>query len=144
MHEWDHTDSSQKPTLETIGVYVNNPLWEQLCEHLKEHYQSTHILEYSGCSMQPGWNVKYKKRGRALCTLYPTKGYYTALVVIGERERVETEFALPFFTEYIRELYHNSKVGMGQRWLMIAVTDHEILKDVIQCIALRNGSKKIR
>jgi AraC family transcriptional regulator len=27
-----------------------------------------------------GWNVKYRKGGRALCSLYPKQGYFLALV----------------------------------------------------------------
>ncbi|WP_423245054.1 DUF3788 family protein [Heliorestis acidaminivorans] len=26
-------------------------------------------MTYSKCSAQPGWNVKYKKSGKSLCTL---------------------------------------------------------------------------
>lgn len=136
---WDKADGTLKPPLEIISAYVNNPLWQQLREHLETECQSKPILEYSRCSMQKGWNVKYKKAGRTLCTLYPMEGFYIALVVIGEKERAEIELALPFFTEYLRKLYHETKTGMGQKWLMINVTDHAVLEDVKQCISLRGG-----
>ncbi|MDY0020268.1 MAG: DUF3788 family protein [Anaerolineae bacterium] len=139
---WESADGTQEPSLEALGAYVNNPLWEQLRAHVEEQYQVKPVLEYSGCSMQRGWNVKYKKAGRTLCTLYPMEGYYTALVVIGERERMETELALPSFTEYVQRLYQETKTGMGQKWLMIDVTDAAILEDVKHCIAIRRGSKK--
>ena len=92
--------------------------------------------------MLRGWNVKYKKSGRSLCTLYPEKGTFSVLVVIGERERPEMELLLPTFSEYLQELYRKTQVSMGQRWLMIDVTDEEILEDVKRCIFVRRNSKK--
>ncbi len=139
---WDKTNGIHKPSMAKISAYVNNPLFECLCKHVETEYQSKPVLEYSRCSMQYGWNVKYKKAGRTLCTLYPMEGYYIALIVIGDRERTETELMLPFFTEYLQQLYYETKTGMGQKWLMINVTDDAVLEDVKQCIAIRRGKKK--
>ncbi len=139
---WDKTNGKEKPTMEAISASVNSPLFEDLCTHLETIYQSKPVLEFSRCTMQYGWNVKYKKAGRTLCTLYPMEEYYIALIVIGERERMETEIALPFFTGYLQQLYHETETGMGQKWLMINVTEAAILEDVKQCIAIRRGKKK--
>lgn len=139
---WDKTNGTQKPSLEIISAYVKSPLFERLCKHVETEYQSKPVLEYSRCSMQYGWNVKYKKAGRTLCTLYPMKGYFIALIVIGDREQTETEWMLPSFTEYLQQLYHETKTGMGQKWLMINVTDDAVLEDVKRCIAIRRGKKK--
>lgn len=141
MNTWDKTNGTQKPDLETVSAYVKSPLFDCLCKHVETEYQSKPVLEYSRCSLQYGWNVKYKKAGRTLCTLYPMEGYYIALIVIGDREQTETELMLPFFTEYLQNLYHETKPGMGQRWLMIGVTDDAVLEDVKQCIAIRRGRK---
>lgn len=138
----DKTNGTQKPSLEEISAYVNSPLFDHLCTHMETEYQSKPVLEYSRCPMQRGWNMKYKKSGRTLCTLYPMEGYFIALIVIGERERTETELMLPSFTEYLQHLYQKTKTGMGQKWLMIEVTDDAVLEDVKQCIAIRRGKKK--
>lgn len=139
---WNKNDGAKEPSMEAISAYVNNPLWDQLCKHVEEKYQIKPVFEYSRCTMQQGWNVKYKKSGRTLCTLYPMNGYFIILIVIGERERVEMEFALPFFTEYLFQLYYDTKNGMGQKWLMINVTNDAIFEDVKQCIAIRRGVKR--
>ena len=139
---WDKTNGIQKPSMSTISAYVNSPLFECLCKHIETEYQSKPVLDYSRCSFQYGWNVKYKKAGRTLCTLYPMEGYYIALIVIGEREVTETEWMLPLFTEYIQQLYRETKMGMGQKWLMINVTDEVVLDDVKQLIYIRRGKKK--
>lgn len=70
------------------------------------------------------------------------ESYFIALIVIGKREWTEAELMLPFCTEYVQQLYHETKVGMGQKWLMIHVTDNEVLKDVKKYIAIKRGKKK--
>jgi len=85
----------------------------------------------------PGWNVKYKKSGRALCTLYPDAGSFIALVTIGQKESTEAELMLRTFTPYLQALYARVKTYNGARWLMIHVTDGGILSDVKRLIALR-------
>ena len=73
--------------------------------------------------------------------LYPDKGSFTTLVVIGQKEKAETELALPTFSAYTQALYQNTKEGMGQRWLMFKVESAEVLADVKQCIAIRRRTK---
>lgn len=143
METWDKTNELQKPSVTTISVYVNNPLFDELCRHLETEHQSKSVVEFSRCSMQYGWNVKYKKAGRSLCTLYPMEGYFIALIVIGERELPETELILSSFTKYFQQLFYETKTGMGQKWLMINVTEDAVLEDVKQCIAIRRGKRKI-
>jgi len=140
-NNWNKMDRSWEPTSEIVTAYVNNPLWSDLCRYVEAEYQVKPVFEYSRCSM-PGWNVKYRKAGRSLCTLYPMEGYFVALVVISEREKMETEFLLPSFTTYLQQLYHDTKAGMGQKWLMIDVKNDSVLDDVKQCIAIRRKSKK--
>jgi AraC family transcriptional regulator len=60
------------------------------------------------------------------------RDYYIALVVIGDRERFETESMLPFFTTYTQQLWLERKTVMGQNWLMIHVTGSYELEDVKQ------------
>ncbi|QNL44854.1 DUF3788 domain-containing protein [Oscillibacter hominis] len=126
-----------QPTLAEFSAYVDSPLWEQLHGHLKTTYGVVPKLEHSVCSGAPGWNLKYKKGGRALCTLYPAQGRFTCLVSIGGREAPEAEELLCTCTEDVRTLYEQAKPFQGGRWLMIDVTTPEILEDVMALIALR-------
>jgi len=91
--------------------------------------------------MQPGWNVKYQKSGGSLCTLYPMKGYFIALVVIGNKESFEAELTLPLLSSYTQSLYQNTAFSPGGRWLMIEVTEPAILDDVIRLVRIRAKSK---
>ena len=92
---------SQQPTLEQISSYIASPLWGELCQWAEKSYQIEPKVEHSTCSGAPGWNVKYKKGGRALCTLYPDDGQFTAMVTVGTKEAAEAELLLPTCSEYI-------------------------------------------
>jgi len=128
---------SEEPTLEQIEAFIASPLWNGLCSWAEGTYSIAPKVEYSTCSGAPGWNVKYKKSGRALCTLYPDSGQFIALVTIGAKEATEAELLLPACSDYIRELFARTQTFNGARWLMIRVTDERVLEDVKQLIRLR-------
>ncbi len=141
--EWKELYSKGcRPDLTAIAVYIESPLWNRLCEHVESIYGISPVIEHSVCSGAPGWNIKYKKGGRALCTLYPAQGFFTCLVSVGSKEAMEAELLLPSCTSYLQELYRNTRVFNGGRWLMIEVTSEAILEDVKMLIDLRVKKKK--
>lgn len=88
--------------------------------------------------MQAGW-YEIQKSGKSFCTLYPMQGYFIALVVIGRKEMTEAELLIPLYSDYVQTVFKNTKVGNGQKWLMIEVRDREILQDVFSLLQLRIG-----
>ena len=137
MNWFERYPKSQQPTLQEIAEFIASPLWSGLCSWAEQAYAIAPKVEHSTCSGAPGWNVKYKKSGRALCTLYPEAGAFTALVTVGAKEAQEAELLLPLCSEYLRELYTRAGALNGARWLMIRVTDPRILADVKSLIRLR-------
>lgn len=133
---WDKMDKAQAPTIEIITAYVDHPLWDDLCDHVQLQYGAKPTFEYSRCSV-PGWNVKYRRSGRALCTLYPMQGWFVALVVIGEREKPEFDLLLPALGAYTQGLFERTKDNNGLCWLMFEVKDEAVLADVKKCMSLR-------
>jgi hypothetical protein len=143
MMDWIKLYTADKqPTEAEIADYIASPLWKELNDFLRENYEVEPKLTYSTCSGQPGWNVKYQKAGRSLCTLYPMEGFFIALVVIGTREEMEAEPILLTCDEGIQTMYNKAVPLMGGRWLMIQVTSDKILDDVKQLIQLRRKIKR--
>ena len=130
------------PTPEEIAEVVQNPLFEKFCSQIKETYGVNEKIEFSSCSMEPGWNVKFKKSGRALCTIYPREAYFTVMVVVGQKEKEAVEAMLPDSSARIQEIYHRPQEGNGQRWLMIDLEDpDESYEDVLRLIKIRSGKR---
>ncbi len=133
--------SEHEPSDDQITGFVETPLWGDLADYLHQAYGVCPTLFYSRCSMDDGlwlgWNVKYKKSGRALCTLYPKQGYFTALIAIGTREMPEAEALIPYCDEYTQTLFHATKSGKVGKSLAMEVTSQAILSDVKNLVALR-------
>lgn len=134
--------AGRQPDMKQIGDYVNSPHWNQLCSYIQKTYATSPSIEYSRCSMQTGWNVKYKKGSRAICTLYPDEGTFICMVSIGAKEAPEAEAALHGCTRYLQELYAKTGTFNGGRWLMIEVGDGDVMEDVKEMIGIRMKKRK--
>ena len=136
--EWSSLYQNGKPpTFEQVAEYIDCSLWSNMNSRLQTDYQVEPVMDYSCCSMQRGWNIKYRKKGKSLCTLYPMSGYFIALVVIGDKEMQEAEFLIPRCSSYVQDVFKNTKSGQGQKWLMIEVRDAVVIDDVLALISLR-------
>ncbi len=137
-----------EPSDNQIKEFVDNPLWDNLADYLKQSYKVQPKLFYSNCSMQngywKGWNVKYKKGGKALCSLYPKQGYFTALIAVGPKEAAEADRIIPLCNEYTQDKYGQTESGSAGKSLALEVTNEDILRDIKELIALRvkPGEKK--
>ncbi len=125
------------PAMAQLATYAGGALWESFNRQMQARYQAAPVLSFSGCSMQPGWNVKYRKSGKSLCTLYPMPGYFLVLVVMGEKEMPGAERLIAQCTPHVQDIFRRTNTGQGQKWLMIDVRDEEAVADVLALIALR-------
>lgn len=136
----------QVPSDNQIQEYVDTPLWEELTEHLQQIYKVEPKLFYSGCAMDngfwKGWNVKYKKSGKSLCTLYPKQGYFMALIPIGHKEAAEADLLIRVCDKYTQDLYNRTESGVHGKSLAVEVKSEQILHDVKNLVALRVPSRK--
>lgn len=132
---------SQQPSAGEIASFIDTPLWGEFCAWAESTYGIEPKVDHSICSGAPGWNIKYRKGGRALCTLYPDEGEFTAMVTVGAKEAAEAELLLPTLSDYLRELYGRTREFNGARWLMIRITDARVLEDVKTLIRLRVAPK---
>lgn len=134
----DLKDKQNRPDLEKIGDYVQNPVFMRFCNEVKELYKCVEQIEYSSCSLEKGWNVKFKSAGRALCTVYPRELYFTVMVVAGKKEKESAEAMLPECTPEFRDIYNNTREFNGQRWLMIDLEDENgVYRDVFRFLEIR-------
>lgn len=135
---FDRNDILQTPSMEDMSDYINNPLWETFCDHMKETYRKDPCFEFSKCSWEYGWNAKFKKGSKSLCTVYPRENYFTVMIVIGKKEKECFEEMLPTFCNAIQEIYEETEEGNGQRWLMIDLEDEDTTYfDVLKILEIR-------
>ena len=133
-------NSEHEPSMNEISFCLEEKVrekWLELTGFIGDNYKTKHNISYSSCSAKPGWNVKYKKSSKALCTLYPEKEHFTVLVVLGRNDIGVFEESREEFCPYINDLYDHCALFNGTKWLMIEVTDHIILEDVKELIMLK-------
>ena len=140
MEWYELFDSENEPSTEQIKEYVNTPLFTDLDGYLQEAYKIKSKVAYSKCKMDAGmfrgWNIKYQKSSKTLCTLYPKSGYMLLLVTIGVRAVCEAEKILQSCTEYIQDLFKESDFH-GSKYLVIELRDENVLRDVKNMIDIR-------
>ena len=136
--------ADETPSYEDILKHIGEgkEVFEELVSYIEQTYKAPPQTEYSKCSAQPGWNLKYKKSGKSLCTLYPMKDHFIALVVVGAKEENEVQAAMPSFSPYVRSVYEKTRSMPMGRWLMIDVKQKEVLEDVKRLINIRVKPKK--
>jgi len=144
MQWYELFDREHEPSEVQVKEYVDTPLFDELDGYLRETFKVRPKLAYSNCKMDggawKGWNIKYQKSGKSLCTLYPKQGYLQLLVTIGERGLNEAQLLMPLCTEYIQNLYRQSG-AQGIKCLSIELRDERVLQDVKSLIEIRARTK---
>jgi len=87
MLNYEVFNKENQPTEDEIKNFVGAEiftLFTDLDNHLRESYKIKPKLAYSNCAMDNniwrGWNIKYQKSGKSLCTIYPQQKYFLVLV----------------------------------------------------------------
>lgn len=126
------------PTLEEISDIIRNSTFLEFCKEIETKYHAKAQIDFSKCSLSPGLNIKYKKGGRSLCTIYPHEMYFTVLIVIGKKEKEQIENQLSHLSSTIPHIYHSTQEGNNQHWLMIDIEDkNDVYRDLFKLIDIR-------
>jgi len=137
-------DAFTAPTYDDITTFFNKPvqaLWQDLNTFIQARYQAIPKIEYSKCSLQMGWNVKYKKAGKSLCTLYPANDHFITLIVIKTDMIPVIESLSTQFEPYILDLIKAARPMNGTLWLMIVINSNAILENVKELLLLKQEPK---
>jgi hypothetical protein len=137
-------NSAVVPTSGEIDAYIKEPvrsLWLELNGFVQERYKITPKIQYSICAGKPGWNVKYQKSGKSICTLYPEKNCFVALVVIKLELAPMVQKAEPAFHPLIVDMVKNSKPFNNTLWLMIPVSERPVLESIFDLLILKMSIK---
>jgi hypothetical protein len=131
-----------EPSIEQILDYMSDYTrenWIKIANFFETEYKALPAVMYSKCSSMPGWNVKYKKGSKSLCTIYPDKEYFTVLLVLGESEIAKIKEQKDIYSRYFLDIMENSGSLNGSKWLMLGVDDDIVIEDIKRAINLKNN-----
>lgn len=133
-------DHNNTPTYDDIIMFMSEKgqtLWKDINSFIQDKYSVSPKLTYSRCSEKPGWNIKYKKSNKSICTLYPEKDCFTALVVITlNLVPIISAMSLEFNQEII-DLVSSVKPFNGTLWLMIRADRTEMVDNIKKLLELK-------
>jgi hypothetical protein len=120
----------ERELLEALGE--TKQLWDRLKIHVKEN-QSGVIEDWKHYGKNSGWTLKLLKKKRNLFFLYPGKGFFTVVYIIGDKavQAIENS-SLP---QYVIDMIKESPKYAEGRGLRIPVTNPdelEIVKTLLQ------------
>lgn len=140
-------DGTRTPSSDEIADYISyeaKEAWKELTAFIEQKYRLSPKMSYSRCKMKPGWNVKYQKSGKSLCTLYPEKGAYSTLITLKEQEYEEIKMRLSSFGEYFIDAFNACGLPYnGSRWFTIMVHNKSIIEDIKKVIEIKLRDKKV-
>ena len=113
------TDGSKKPSEKEIlrGIGKASSRWRELQAYIAEAYAVTPELVFYG--KQHGWTFRYRKSGKALCSLFPEKGVFTILIVLGQPEVAAALAQRSRLSANVRRMLIEAKPLHDGRWLWI-------------------------
>ncbi|TYQ12814.1 UNVERIFIED_CONTAM: uncharacterized protein DUF3788 [Acetivibrio alkalicellulosi] len=134
-------DGSKSPSFDEIRLYINSPareLWDDFVQFIQQKYRSKPKITFSKCSAKPGWNVKYQKSGKSVCTLYPEKDLFIVLVVISLDQASLIENIASEFDPAIVDIIKNAKPFNGTLWLMPSINTQNALDSIKKILLIKH------
>lgn len=129
-------DGEHQPTeadiLKTIG---KKKVWLDLKQYLELNYDFVPELVFYGAKY--GWTIRYRKSGKTLCSLFPEKGAFTVLSVLGKQEAQKALSMLDEFSTRVRKLVNGAEQRRDGRWLWIRVVTSVDADDVKELLKVK-------
>ena len=81
--------------------------------------------------------LKFRKSGKTVLTIYLREDHYDFLVIFGKAERELFEGRRNEFPQEIQDIYNNSKTYHDGKWMLISVTELPMLEAVKKLIMIK-------
>ena len=134
-------DGEHQPTeaeiLKTIG---KKKVWLDLKQYLEQNYDFVPELVFYGAKY--GWTIRYRKSGKTLCSLFPEKGAFTVLLVLGKQETEKALSMLDEFNTRVRKLVNGAEQRRDGRWLWIRVVTSVDADDIKELLKVKRKPKR--
>ncbi|MBN2543211.1 DUF3788 domain-containing protein [bacterium] len=113
--------------------------WDMFRDYLKEAYNMEPELLYYG--QKHGWCLRYRKSKRTLCTIFPEKGAFTVLVILGSRELAKLEHHFLELNSKMQTMIQTTHKEYDGKWLWIQVKNDKYVNDVKTLLSVKRKPK---
>jgi hypothetical protein len=133
------TDKSAPPDDGAVREWVGPEAfrhWVELRNWIDEFYPGVFAPDWLYGGKNRGWSLRYKKT-RALVTLVPEYGRFSAVVVMGGAEREKFEERRAVWRPQLVKLYDEAKSYIDGKWLTVVVSSADDLHDVKDLLIMK-------
>jgi len=137
------TDKTRKPTEEEMVSFIGERAkgaWLEIKQFLEDRYDLVPETLFYGAKY--GWTVRYRKGGKTLCSLFPEKGGFTVLIVLGKKESEKALSIRDELSSKIRKLLGDTEQLHDGRWLWIRLLAINDAIDVKKLLQIKRKPKK--
>lgn len=136
-------DKAHRPTEEEIlNTIEQTAPWLGLRRYIEENYDFAPELAFF--AKKYGWTVRYRKSGKTLCSLFPEKGAFSALIVLGKKEAEQALSMVDEFGPNVRKVLTSTEQLHDGRWLWIRVLSAGDADDVKRLLNAKRRPKKAK
>ncbi|MCK4665108.1 DUF3788 domain-containing protein [Candidatus Dependentiae bacterium] len=114
--------------------------YQKLNDYLKAAYEVDPIPDSGG--KKYGWNYKYRKSSKTICTLFPEKKAFTVLVTLGKYDLEKLKPDLKKLSPELQKLIKDTHHYHDGKWLWIRIPTTANIADIKLLTSLKRKPKK--
>ena len=137
------TDKTREPTEEEMLSFIGEQAkeaWLEIRQFLEDRYDLVPETIFYGTRY--GWTIRYRKGGKTLCSLFPEKGGFTILIVLGKKESKKALSIRDELSSKICVLLGDTEQLHDGRWLWIRLLRTSDTDDVKKLLGIKRKPKK--
>lgn len=139
MSDFVFLDKTKQPgNNQIINVLSDAKLfWLNIHEYIGEMYNFNPELVFF--TKKYGWAIRYRRLSTTLCYFFPKNGFFSILIILGQKEAEKIELMKENLNENIRNVFENTQQFHDGRWLWI---DLRNLDDISSFKLMLTAKKK--
>jgi len=135
-------DKTHKPTEEEMESFIEEQArepWLEIRRFIEDRYDLTPEIIFYGTKY--GWTVRYRKNGKTLCSLFPEKGEFTILIVLGKKESKKALSMRDELSSKIQKILRDMEQLHDGRWLWIRLLTTKDTDDIKKLLQIKRKPK---
>jgi len=135
-------DKTHIPTEEEMESFIEEQArepWLEIRRFIEDRYDLTPETIFYGTKY--GWTVRYRKSGKTLCSLFPEKGGFTILIVLGKKESEKALSMRDELSSKIQKILRDMEQLHDGRWLWIRLLTTKDTDDIKKLLRIKRKPK---
>ena len=118
--------------------------WEKIVGHIRFFYVMDELWTEGNPTGNYHSELKFRRGGKTLVTLYIREGFFKICLVLGKIEREKFEEQRVSFCKTIQKFYDDANTYHDGKWLWFDIHDEELINDIIRLLDIKRKPNRKR